>query len=547
MARRSRRSRLPTLLLLALLLLPPPVARASGGGHGSVTLLVDGEGVVWVNASLSAPLEGLKGLEWMNSTTTVAPRQAAGGNASYTVISRVSAATREAAVAGLAATGMRLRLAGRGGSGVFAFNLSLPGMSAGASGVYNKTGHVYRVDGVFSASIDAGNETAARSLAERIRRLLNPVVATAALQGFGVRVDSLNASVEASGSTVVVGGSFTAFFDYWKYVEKAVSGLAAAGALSPEEADKLLSLLREAGRLSSMIDTSRSMELVLNYTGNGLLEIEARSNSTMTGPREALERMLAYTLLGSAASITAVPGAGGVLPVAGLAAEGLAARARGNATISSWAGNGTVAYRVQGLGIYKPGASPAESAEAAVHAVAELLGSRLGLERLNITLVSRLPLEAPQGVNTSRERIGGSEAYVVRLASPGQLAAVKFGQASSSTGPGAATASPTGTTTTGTATATTAGMASTSPTAPAAGGSTGSAATAAGAGTASATPPAAASSAGAGSAAAPPPTGSRSPGGMSPAALTLGFAAVAAVVLAAGLLVYRRGAAAPRG
>jgi len=198
---------------------------------------------------------------------------------------------------------------------------------------------------------------------------------------------------------------------------------------------------------------------------------------------------------------------------------------------------------VEGVGFYKPGASPEESAQAALRIVAELLRlPPLQVQQADITLASQLPVQAP---NTTRvPGSAGAFLYVVRLSSPEQLLEVKLGGAETAQRQEAVattTRAAANTTTTQARTYT----ATETPTKQAPGATATSAheaSTTAATSTATALATATAGGEAAGTpTTAPGETGtSTTPAGISPAALTAGFTIVAAVLIALGYMARRK-------
>ncbi|BES82317.1 hypothetical protein PABY_18840 [Pyrodictium abyssi] len=473
------------------------------------------------------------------------------GNASY-VVATNSTLLAETGV-GQMPLAMTLLVKEQGGNGTLAASIDAPGLVLNVSGVFSQAGTgYYRIAGNLSIVYEAGNASEAERAAESLKRFLNPIAATALLQSLGlpmIRVDALSASVDVAGNVLSVDGSFVAVFDARAYREQLLSGLARAGVLKPDEVDRLRSAARSIDELGSVLDRSQRLELVVDMTSG--MRVDAKGVIELSGPRENVERVLAYNLFGGfMASLAGITGGGSeqLLIGARLVEEGIAVTVAGDASLELVQENDTLHYRVEGVGFYKPGASPEESAEAALRVVAELLQlPPLGVQQADITLESQLPLQAPNA--TRMPGSAGAPIYVAKLSSTEQLLEVKLGEAetarkqeATSTAMQATTvANTTAMAQTGTHTATE--TAAETPTERVPGNTTTSAheaSTTTTTAASTATTITGEETAGTPTAAPEETRTSTTPAGMSPAALTAGFTVVAAVLIALGYMARRK-------
>jgi len=539
---------LATAVFLALAVAAPvayAVDTALAGNTSSISMLVDSDGVVWVNMSIATltgtePGAGIE-LAYMDDIFNITGN-VSGGNASY-VVTINSTLLAETGV-GQMPLAMALLVEEHGGNGTLVASVNAPRLVLNLSSVFSRTGtSYYRIAGNLSIVYEAVNASDAERAAESLERFLNPLAATALLQSLGLpmmRVDVLSASINVSGNVLSVGGSFVAVFDARAYREQILSSLARAGVLKPEDVDRLRSATRSIDELSSVLDRSQKLELVVNMTSG--MRIDARGVIELSGPRENVEKVLAYNLFGGfMASLAGITGGGSeqLLVGARLVEEGVAVTVAGDALLELVQENSTLRYMVEGVGFYKPGASPEESAQAALRIVAELLRlPPLQVQQADITLASQLPVQAP---NTTRvPGSAGAFLYVVRLSSPEQLLEVKLGGAETAQRQEAVattTRAAANTTTTQARTYT----ATETPTKQAPGATATSAHEASTtAATSTATTTAGGEAAGTPTTA-PGETGtSTTPAGISPAALTAGFTIVAAVLIALGYMARRK-------
>lgn len=543
---------LATAVLLALAA-AAPAAYAAGvalaGNTSSVYMLVDSNGVVWVNMSIATlmgaePGAGMKPayMEYVVNITG----NVSGGNASYVVATSLTLSEEDGL--GQMPLAMTLLVEEHGGNGTLTASIDAPGLVLNVSGVFSRTGtSYYRIAGNLSIVYEAANASDAERAAESLRRFLNPLAATALLQSLGLpmmRVDTFSASINVSGNVLSVDGYFAAVFDARAYREQLLSSLARAGVLKPDEVDRLRSAARSIDELGSALDRSQRLELVANMTGG--VRVDSRGVIELSGPRENVEKVLAYSLFGGLmASLAGVTGGGSeqLLMGARLVEEGVAVTAAGNASLELVQENGTLHYTVEGIGFYKPGASPEESAQAALRVMAELLRlPPLRIQHVDITLASQLPIQAPN--TTSTQGGAGAPLYVARLSSPEQLLEVKLGgteaaQKQEATATATQTAAATSTATTQARTYTV----TETPTERAPGNTTTSgheAGTTAVTATGTATTAAEEEATGTATTAREETRTRTTPAGMSPAALTAGFTVVAAVLIALGYMARRR-------
>ncbi|ALL01802.1 hypothetical protein Pyrde_1759 [Pyrodictium delaneyi] len=430
------------MLAVLFLLAIAPMHALGGSNDANIKILVDGNGIVWFNASIAGNITSNGGVVYALEKVDV-KGNTSGEHADYVVVTSAEVVEEVKGLAGTAVnTSIALSQQGRTGNVSISIEAAALSISINATFSESNAGY-YRLTGLFNASYVAADSSQAQQLAEKIQQFLNPVMASAMLRGMGlqmVRVDDLRAGVEIiDNRTLVISGSFTAVFDAKEYREVTISNLVRLRVIDPAEADRIRQTLEQLDILAKDVDQNQKVGIETVVHGSRIV-VNATGWLRLQGPRSNVERILAYSVFSGLAGVAslqgfqagAATGAATILLGAKLVEKGVALTVNGEGEITLIQDNGTVAYTASGLGIYKPDVPPLESAVEALQALVEVFKSLpVEVGKASIVLESFIPVRGPD--NAEKLERGDATIYIVKLESIDQLERLELGEETETT------------------------------------------------------------------------------------------------------------------